>query len=232
MIGYTWFGTWYVFSYPEDTVFPQYWLSFTAIVFSVYTIRHFISGRRISRRVEDWNEDYLEQSYILVFNTSIPKGETTAERILTLASSIFPQLRSDYKDLSFGYTDRIKSYFKRKFRVSKASSDLSKYIDRAVGSYFLDLALKTEDGYFIVKDFNDKVFTLEDLKQLVQIIRTKFKDKYQRPFIFRVLCVAKVYDGSFLNTETLEKQMKELSAGFKIDLLKEENVGYSVLWVS
>jgi hypothetical protein len=133
MIGYTWFGTWYVFSYPEETVFPQYWLSLTAIVFSVYTIRHFISGRRIGRRVEDWNEDYLEQSYILVFNTSIPKGETTAERIVTLASSIFPQLRSDYKDLSFGYTDRIKLYFKRKFRISETSSDLSKYIDRAVG---------------------------------------------------------------------------------------------------
>src|SRR6266487_2792131 len=81
VIGYILFGTWFVFSYPDDTDFPKFWLAFTALVFSVYTIRHFISGRRINRSVEVWNEDYLKQSYILVFSTTIPKGDTTAERI-------------------------------------------------------------------------------------------------------------------------------------------------------
>jgi hypothetical protein len=52
-----------------------------------------------------------------------------------------------------------------------------------IESYYLDLAMKTEDGYFIVKDFKDKVVTLDDLKQLARIVRTKFKDRYQRPFL-------------------------------------------------
>jgi len=38
IIGYILFGVWYVFSNPEDTVFPRYWLSVTAIIFSAYSI--------------------------------------------------------------------------------------------------------------------------------------------------------------------------------------------------
>jgi hypothetical protein len=38
VIGYILVGTVYVFLFPEDTVFPRYWLSVTAIIFSVYAI--------------------------------------------------------------------------------------------------------------------------------------------------------------------------------------------------
>jgi hypothetical protein len=75
--------------------------------------------------------------------------------------------------------------------------------------YSLDLALKTKEGYFIVKDFKDKIVTLEDLKQLILVISNKFKDKYQRTFVFRVLCVAKEYDQPLLQQESLERQMTE-----------------------
>lgn len=96
-----------------------------------------------------------------------------------------------------------------------------------IDSYVLDVAYKTDEGYFIVKDFKDQIVAPEDLRQLTRIVKEKFTR------IFRVICVAKAYDESFLNKVTLEKQMtKELKANFKIDLILEEKVGYSVLWIS
>ena len=45
--------------------------------------------------------------------------------------------------------------------------------------------------------------------------------------------MAKDYDPSFLNRESLETLMKrDLKANFKIDLIVEEKAGYSVLRVS
>ena len=102
--------------------------------------------------------------------------------------------------------------------------------------YSVDLALNTPDGYFIVKDFKDKVVSLEDLRHLAKILGHKFRNidplATPRLDIFRVICVAKAYDEALLN-ETLEKQMTEqLKIKFKIDLILEEKVGYSVIWVS
>jgi hypothetical protein len=46
-----------------------------------------------------------------------------------------------------------------------------------------------------------------------------------------VISVAKEYDQSF--KESVEQQMaKELNSNIKLDLLVQEKVGYSVLWVS
>lgn len=88
------------------------------------------------------------------------------------------------------------------------------------------MANKTDEGYLLVKDFKDKVVSSEDLKELAKMAKEKLTH------IFRVISVAKTYDESFLNRETLEKQMTtQLRSSFKIDLILEEKVGYSVLWV-
>lgn len=76
--------------------------------------------------------------------------------------------------------------------------------------YSVDLALRTPDGYFIVKDFKDKVMSFEELGYLIKILSRKFRDKDAIPpriDIFRVICVAKAYDESFQNMYILEKQM-------------------------
>jgi hypothetical protein len=50
--------------------------------------------------------------------------------------------------------------------------------------------------------------------------------------IFRVICVAKSYEHNFMNRESLERLMTEdLNANFPVDLIVEEEIGYSVLWV-
>ena len=60
------------------------------------------------------------------------------------------------------------------------------------------MLLRTPDGYFIVKDFKDKVVTPEDLRHLAKILGRKFRNldtlATPRVDIFRVICVAKAYD--------------------------------------
>jgi hypothetical protein len=70
-------------------------LSFATVVIAVF---YFATGRRVYRQVREWNEDYLEQAYILIFDTTVPQGNTTGEKVLNLARAIFPELRSDYVD--------------------------------------------------------------------------------------------------------------------------------------
>ncbi len=125
----------------------------------------------------------------MVFDTTVPKGNTSGEKILNLARAVFPELRSDYSDFLPSYTDFIRLYFKRKFG-KRQDQIISKSLNYNIGSYSVDLALKTEKGYFIVKDFRDKIVTLEDLKQLVQIIRGKFRDKYRCVLKSRIAIIA------------------------------------------
>jgi len=208
------------------------------VVSSVGIIWYYIKGRQLDGNFNAWKEDHIEQSYYLVFDTTIPKGNITGEKILNLGSAVFPELRSNY--IPVGIRDRIILYFKKVLGKAKRMdykiiSESMNY--KVLPDYSVDLALKIPDGYFIVKDFKDKIVSFDDLKYLVKILSRKFREiglPPRRVEIFRVICVAKAYDESFLNTETLDYPVEDLMASFKIkiDLIVEEKVGYSVLWVS
>jgi hypothetical protein len=207
------------------------------IVTSVGLIWYVRKDKQLERNLNDWKEDYLEQAYILVFDTILPNGDTTGEKILNLAMAVFPELRPNYIPPSL--RDRIKLHFKRKLDKPQHIIVSESMNYKVSPEYSVDLALRIPDGYFIVKDFKDKVVSIEELKYLVKILSHKFTDVHNiptflaTPGIFRLICVAKAYDEPFLNRETLEKLMTEdLKASFKIDLIIEERVGYSVLWTS
>src|SRR5712691_12590546 len=63
-------------------------LTIATIAILVYFL---FRGPNAYKNLKQWNEDYLEQAYILVFDTTIPKGDTTGEKILNLARAIFPE---------------------------------------------------------------------------------------------------------------------------------------------
>jgi hypothetical protein len=201
-------------------------------MFTPILIWRFIKARRAYQSLEEWKDEYVELAYIIVFDTTIPKGNTTGERVLNLAKAIFPELTPAYIDTYADFIDRIRLYLKRKFRKSEQKISRMR-INYKGKSYLVDLALKTEEGYFIVKDFGDEIVSIENLRELVEMVRSSFKDKYQRTHVFRLICVAKTFSQPFLETNLLEEIMtKQLKSNFEIDLLVQEKVGYSVLWVS
>jgi hypothetical protein len=53
------------------------------------------------RRLSEWNEDYLQSAYILIFDTTLPKGEPSGKRLLYLACMVFPELRPQQQDAVF-----------------------------------------------------------------------------------------------------------------------------------
>lgn len=189
-------------------------------------------SKRFYDELNTWNEEYLQSSYTLIFDTTIPKGNTTGEKVLSLASLIFPQLRADYFDYYY-VANFAKAFFKRKFTKSWKDKIEASLNYRVGQEYYLDVALRTLEGYFIVKSFGDSVVTVDNLKELIMTISNKFRNKYGRLDVFRVIVVARDYDQPFLNRESLEQMMKgELKSKFDIDLIVEEQVGYTVLWIS
>lgn len=201
---------------------------FTSIFIAL--IYYFMFRRNI-QRLKEWQQDYLEQSYIIIFDTTIPKGGTTSEKILNLSRAVFPELTREY----MSYIDpvsRLQFFIKSKLRPSKLEPT-PRTVNYKGKPYLFDIVLSTVDGYFIIKDFKDKVVTSEDLKQLRDIARSKFKIKssFRGIDIVRILCVAKEYDHSLMRQETLEWLMtEELRADFCMDLIIEEKTGFSVLW--
>jgi hypothetical protein len=203
-----------------------------SIAISAYVFGWFvIKAPHAYRKLQEWDEDYLESAYILIFDTTIPKGSSTGEKVFNLSKLVFPELRSDLyispldKPTFPSFVKALLS--KRKITRNTIHADISESLNYTIDSYVLDVAYKTDEGYFIVKDFKDKIVTPEDLRQLTRIAKEKFTR------IFRVICVAQAYDESFMDKVRLDKQMiKELKANFKIDLILEEKVGYSVLWIS
>ena len=198
---------------------------------SAYVLGWFaVKAPHAYRKLQEWDEDYLESAYIIIFDTTIPKGNTAGEKVFNLSKLVFPELRSDLyispldKPTFPAFMKALLS--KRNIIRNSINEDTSETLNRRFDSYVIDVAHKTDVGYFTVKDFKDKTVKPEDLRQLTRILKENFTH------IFRVICVAKAYDESFLNRETLDKQMSELKANFKIDLIVEEKVGFSVLWIS
>ena len=224
----------YFFFYEND---PRPIVDLMIIFYVIYTpflIWFFLRVRSFNRQHKDWNTEFVHNSYTLVFDTTLPKGNTTAEKILYFANMIFPELRKDYGNFLVNPTDYLKYYFMKRFGKSKEKIISQSMNYKITSDYFVDLALNTLKGYFIVKEFKDKIVTVQDIKYLMKIVRKRFKTGYLRQTnVFRIICVAKKYDQSFLNRESLERMMiEELKENVKIDLIVEEDIGYSVLWIS
>lgn len=209
----------------------KFWLPFTLIIFSSVIIWFFSRALKFYNLFKSWKEVYFEQSYIVIFDTIIPRGNNTVEKILNLSKSVFPEIRDDYVHYSIDIDVVIKYFFRTKiFKFKhKNLSRITKYNNK---TFLIDIVLKTEEGYFIVKVFDEKKVTIDIIKEFIKVIMEKLSITYRRPDIFRTIIVAKNYDGLLLNRASLESLMQDkLKTSFPLDLVVEENVGFSILWI-
>jgi hypothetical protein len=80
---------------------PKDIAAFNIVVISAIVLLLYIRARTFYRNFDHWNEDYLQQEYVLIFSTTIQKGNTSVEKVLNLTSQIFPELRPDYLNIRF-----------------------------------------------------------------------------------------------------------------------------------
>jgi hypothetical protein len=199
-----------------------------SFILSVYVIVWFIiKAPHTYRRLYEWNEDYLHSAYILIFDTTLPKGDSSGKRILSLARMVFPELRPEIHYSALLDKPNAQVFSKSLWNKLRHSKDpeVEATFDQRVDSQNLDVVYKTGKGHFVIKDFKDKVVTSDELNILLDTI-SKYYSK-----IFRVIFVAKEYD-SKMTGEALEERMNKLSRNrFPFDLIVEEKSGYSVLWI-
>ncbi len=162
-------------------------------------------GKAHTQEFESIERQFIRQSYLVNFETSVPEGETRVEKILNEAIHVFPALKEIQR------------------KAKSTQSKIPYKIDQKINGETIHGIVSTKKGDFIVK-FYDKSVNESDLKNLVQLL-SKSRDK-----IFRVLCVAKDYDES-LQSNKLVGIMDKLPKYFKLDLIFEEEHGYSMLWI-
>jgi len=162
-------------------------------------------GKAHTEEFESIEQQFIRQSYLVNFETSVPEGATRVEKILNEAIHVFPTLKDIQR--------------KAKLKQTKIPYKLNQKFSGET----IDGIVSTKKGDFIVK-FYDKTVSESDLKNLVKIL-SKSRDK-----IFRVLCVAKDYDDD-LQSNKLVGIMDKIPKYFKLDLIFEEEHGYSMLWI-
>lgn len=162
-------------------------------------------GKAHTEEFESIERQFIRQSYLVNFETSVPEGETRVEKILNEAINVFPTLKEVQR--------------KAKLKQTKIPYKL----DQKFNGETIDGIVSTKKGDFIVK-FYDKKVSESDLKNLIKTL-SKSRDK-----IFRVLCVAKDYDED-LQSNKLVGILDKIPKYFKLDLIFEEEHGYSMLWI-
>jgi len=158
-------------------------------------------GHKHTTELESIERQFIRQSYLVNFETSIPDGDTKVDKILNQAALVFPALK----------------YLQQKKSANKIK------LNEQVNGYSIDAIVPTKKGDFIVKFF-DNVVTYDEIKSLCE------KLSKSRSRIYRVLCIAKDFQQE-LQTQKLVDLMDDLPTYFKVDLIFEEEQGYSMLWI-
>lgn len=160
-------------------------------------------GQGHRRELESIERQFIRQSYLVNFETSIPEGENRVDKILKQASLVFPTLNE--------------------IQRQKYANKMRTKVNETIGDEEIDALVETRKGDFIVKFF-DKTVSFNDIKSLCDNVSKS------RPRVFRLLIVSKDFEDE-LQSNKLVDMMDSLPKYFKVDLIFEEEQGYSMLWI-
>jgi len=164
-----------------------------------------LRGQVYKKDLKDIENQLIRQSYLVNFETSIPEGDTRVDKILNHSALVFPELQYLLRETKPG------------------NKKLPYKLNQSIKNDAVDVIVSTKRGDFIVKFFDNLSFaTLEEF--------TNNLSKSGK-MIFRVLCVAKNFDEQMQSTQ-LSSMMQKLNIDFDMDLIFEEDQGYSMLWIN
>ena len=178
------------------------------------------SAKELGEDMNDLENDYLEESYVLTFTTKKPEGTKDGEKIFNLAQDVFPELREQ---------DGSKNKWKGKMKLEDG--------------YEFDCFQTTSDEepqLFIVKHFGSEEITMDEIQELCHKVENLGEDEKVKKKIkdvdvmdiSRIICVGKNYNPKFFKSDKkLESMMEELEFDGKIDLMLDSDGKYKVIWI-
>jgi len=176
-----------------------------------------VKGRKQQKELLEIQSHLIRRSYLMNFELVEPEiiikeGDQKFEKIFNHLSFVFPDIaRKNQKRIKKKRSAEIYSNkFKRKVHF------LKKY----------DLGIKTVLGWYVVQ-FYDNVVNFEDVKKIVK----KFSlEKTMGGEIQRIIIVGKEFDSSF-EKEILIEKMSQLKRKIHVDMILEDEYGYSTIWI-
>jgi len=177
--------------------------------------------RKLRSEVSNWENAYLDQNYLLTFETNPPAGSTDGEKIFNMTQIVFPELRkpNGKPEKWKGIVKGTDGYEFDCFQTTNAKKDEEKEI-------------------LVVKHFGDTKITKEKLQELCDAAKESQKEKsvekkiekaYEME-IFRIICVGRNYEPKLIKNEKYQDSvMADLDFDGLIDLILEEEGNYTVI---
>ncbi|MCV0411391.1 hypothetical protein [Nitrosarchaeum sp.] len=159
----------------------------------------------------------IRRSYLMNFELVEPEiiikeGNPKLEKIMNHLSFVFPEI------------DRI-----NKKRIKKNKS-VEKYKKKQKGKiHFLrnyDLGIKTSTGWYIIQFYENSV----KIRDIEEIIKKFSFEKNIGLEIRRIIIIGKIFDNAF-EKENIRSTMDLLKRKIHVDLILENNFGYSTVWI-
>jgi len=160
--------------------------------------------RRLRSEVIHWEDAYLDQNYLLTFETNPPHGSTDGEKIFNMAQTVFPELRKRN-----GKPEKWKGTIKGKegyefdcFQTTNAKKDEEKEI-------------------LVVKHFGDTKITPDKIQEVCTAAdkSRKFVKEIKNSEEMDILRLIDYQD----------EVMDDLDFDYNVDLILEEEGNYTVI---
>lgn len=198
---------------PSSDIFDDVYRVFMASVITVAVIVSImiwygVRGSKILKELDELNKQFIRQSYLQNLETSVARGKDRSEKIINQLVAVFPEVK-EAKIKAEGDEEEF-------YSTNKKIGDYT---------YSIDLPLDNRTKILLVKFFDHKL-QFDDLELLVKNVKKSF----EKTSPFRVICIATEYDEIFKKDELIEK-MEELDIKFKLDLIIEDEKGYSIIWI-
>ena len=223
----------------KDSITPMAFFSITAmytfptvlmIVTIAFGIRYLKSRKATKQGFVKVQSALVRRAYILNFELEESEGVSQTDKIFNHLSLVFPQIDQIKKRrLKKGYTNfdqPLKSMLERRLRNNR--------VNRYVYGKF-DLSVNTSSGIFLVKITNEKVLTFQDIENTVKEIRKKMKITglgiEAKGEIDRLIFLTKSFDET-ISKQELDEKITNLKRDYRIDIIKEEEYGYSTIWIN
>ena len=174
-----------------------------------------ITKRKTHRDLLQIHSSFIHRSYVTMFEFVRPEGETKIDKLFNHLSLVFPEVEKFKKRLD----KKQKKFSEREESLLYPKTETTDTYD------FI-----TATGTFLLVIFKTTV-KWEDVEKMIKVNnRDQNVEKLIGGNIMRIIYLADEYD-SFFESDDFVSKMKETKRKFKLDLIKEDNLGYSTIWI-
>ena len=181
--------------------------------FNLYWI--FVRKRKTHRDLLQIHSSFIHRSYVTMFEFVRPEGETKVDKLFNHLSLVFPEVEKFKKRLD----KKQKKFSEREESLLYPKTETTDTYD------FI-----TATGTFLLVIFKTTV-KWEDVEKMIKVNnRDQNVEKLFGSDIMRIIYLADEYE-SFFESDDFVSKMKETKRKFKLDLIMENNLGYSTIWI-